>query len=368
MNKNYLIIGVLMSFLMMSSCTSSETEDDLTSKGSPAKVYLTLNTDGMTRATSISTANEKIISGGFACAFDVNDAKIGAVQSFTAYNDASQPSISTTTQATQVSVAANVSSQSTDFSSVTNRSSFEGVTTSLSNTTSNVQTYRSQDGTNLPMYGNQTFTFTSNAANPKVDLDHTVCKIELSSITWNFSYTGYAGASFVPKEVFLYNANTKCTLDGITGSIPVSGESSDASCAFNSTNTSYLSTGDISSYNQSSPTPYVFYSFPNGSTTPTKIIIKGTFTPSAGGASTVYYPIVINKLQSNTDISLDGGTTKITSHTDDSQVLKNHHYKISIIINGKGVDNVADDINSSTVKIQMNVTNWTAYDQKVTIK
>ncbi|WP_154655705.1 hypothetical protein [Xylanibacter oryzae] len=369
MNKNYLVIAVLMSVITLMSCTSSDKEDNVDPNACPAKVYLNLNTSSLTRVTTDPTNDEKTINGGYACAFDASGAKIGDVQHFDSYVSTSKPQINTTTQASQISVSANVSSAQTDFASVTKRNLFEGVTTLLANTTSNVQTYNSQDAKKLPMYGNTTLSFSNNSATPTVNLDHLVYKVQSSSISSNFSNTGYEGATFVPKEVFLYNANTTCTLDGATGSVPASGESSDASCAFTATNTSYLSSGAIASYNPATPTIYTFYAFPNTTSAPTKLVIKGTFTPSGGTAVTVYYPIVINKYQSNTRISLDGGSTYINSaQTDDSKVLMNHYYAISIVINGRGVDHVTDEINPSSATVQMLVNGWTSYQQIVTVK
>lgn len=369
MNKNYLVVALLMCILPLASCTSSDTGGNVDVNVSPAKVYLNLNTNSLTRATTDPTDDEKTITGGYASAFDANGVRIGDVQHFASYVSTSKPSINTTTQSSQISVSANVSSLITDFTSVTNRHLFEGVTTLLSNTTSNVEAYQSQDSKNLPMYGNCGLLFTDNVASPTVNLDHLVYKVQLSSISIDFSNTGYAGATFVPKEVFLYNANTACTLDGSIGSLPVSGESSDADCHFTATNTSYLSSGEISSYNPSTPSVYTFYAFPNTTSSHTKLIIKGVFTPSGGTGSTVYYPIVINKNQSNTRISHDGGSTYINSvQPDDSHVLMNHCYSISIVINGRGVDHASDEINPASATVEMLVNGWASSQQTVTIQ
>lgn len=364
MNKSHLIIAVLMLVLMLSSC-SSGSGGCIDPSACPAKVCLDLNSSSLTRATTDPTDDEKTINGGYACTFDASGAKIGDVQQFSSYASTNKPTISTTTQATQVSVSANVGSVTND---VTTRSLFEALTTSLANTTSNVQTYVSQDAKKLPMYGNATLAFADNSATPTVNLAHLVYKIVLSSIGVDFSNTANAGASFVPKEVFLYNANTTCSLDGITGTVPVSGESSDANFAFTPTDYSYLSSGAITGYNPASPTPYTFYAFSNTTSAPTKIVVKGIFTASGGTPETVYYPVIVNKLQSNTRISLDGGNTYInTPQADDSKVLMNHLYTITIVINGRGVEHATDEIDTSSAAIEMNVTGWTSSQQSVTI-
>lgn len=80
----------------------------------------------------------------------------------------------------------------------------------------------------------------------------------------------------IAKEVFLYNANTAPFMVGQVPD-PQTGENTDGTYAISSPNDfCYLSSGVITSYNESSPTPYTFYTFPNtDATTPTKIVIKG---------------------------------------------------------------------------------------------
>ncbi len=56
------------------------------------------------------------------------------------------------------------------------------------------------------------------------------------------------------------------------------------------TSTAYLGSGAISTYSG----PYYFYVFPHSSTTPTKLVIKGTFTTKSGSTYTTYYPITVN--------------------------------------------------------------------------
>lgn len=103
MNKNYLLIAVLMSVGMMTSCSSSDTEEN-TPVGNPAVVSLELNGKAMTR--SGASTDEANISGGQAAAFDASGAIVGTVQIFLTSASAT-PTINTTTQATQVSVVAN---------------------------------------------------------------------------------------------------------------------------------------------------------------------------------------------------------------------------------------------------------------------
>ena len=116
MNKNYLLLSAVLSVLLMTSCSSSDTEEN-TPVGNPAVVSLELNGKAMTR--SVASTDEANISGGQAAAFDASGAIVGSVQSFLTSASAT-PTINTTTQATQVSVVANPGSTST-FSGIVNK-------------------------------------------------------------------------------------------------------------------------------------------------------------------------------------------------------------------------------------------------------
>jgi hypothetical protein len=364
MNKNYLLIAVLMSVGMMTSCSSSDTEEN-TPVGNPAVVSLELNGKAMTR--SAATLGEATISGGQAAAFDASGAIVGTVQEFSISSTSPTPTINTTTQATQVSVVANPGSTSTFSSVIVNKTKLEEVTTDLASTTTAATTANSQDAKLLPKYGNATLTFgTDSKASPTVDMYNLVGKIKLSSIKTDFLGTGYEGATFEPKEVFLYNANTTCTFGG-TGSDPQTGEntSKDGNYSISSPNDfCYLSSGAIST----TPTSYTFYTFPNTDTTkPTKIVIKGKFTPNGKDPVLVYYPIVINRFQTGTVIKK--GETKLDKADDnDSKIVKSTSYDVSIIIKGKGMDSPDSNITPATAEITMKVKDWTDYTQEVTVK
>lgn len=350
-----------MSVGMMTSCSSSDTEEN-TPVGNPAVVSLELNGKAMTR--SAATLGEATISGGQAAAFDASGAIVGTVQNFST----STPTVNTTTQATQISVVANPGSNSV-FTGIVNKANLEAVTTDLAQTTADVKKPKNQDPTKLPKYGNTPVNFSTNAnITQSVDMYNLVGRITLSSIKTNFDGTGYAGATFVPKEVFLYNANTVCTFGG-TGSSPQTGENTDNINyeVTTPTNYCYLSSGEIASYNELSPTSYTFYTFPNTSTTtPTKIVIKGAFKPSGGSPEYVYYPITINKLQTGTTIKKDG-TDRPANDPNDSKIVQSTSYDVSITISGKGVKNPGNDITPATATITMNVKDWTEYTQAVTV-
>lgn len=362
MNKNYLLIAVLMSVGMMTSCSSSDTEEN-TPVGNPAVVSLELNGKAMTR--SGASTDEANISGGQAAAFDASGAIVGTVQIFLTSASAT-PTINTTTQATQVSVVANPGTIAS-FGSILNKGGLEAVKTDLASTATSVTAKNSQDATKLPKYGTTPVNFSTNPnINQSVDMYNLVAKIKLSSIKTDFSGTAYDGATFEPKEVFLYAANTTSTFGG-SGSDPQTGENTDKTDPYAVTNPNsfyYLSSGAISSTTDT----YTFYTFPNTSTNnPTKIVIKGAFTPKDGSSVLVYYPIVINRFQTGTVIK-KGGTQLDKADADDSKIVKSTSYDVTITIKGKGVDSPASNISPASAKITMNVKDWTEYTQDVTVK
>ncbi|BCS84439.1 hypothetical protein prwr041_03320 [Prevotella herbatica] len=213
-----------------------------------------------------------------------------------------------------------------------------------------------------------------------------VARIAINSIKISIPSTGmYAGDTFTPTEVFVYNAATSINPDGTTLSTEPSnsGESTKTSDGWtpgttmptiedNLGNYSYLSTGVISSFTdntQSSPTlattnQYYFYVFPHTATTPTKLVIKGIWHNSATSTyEVVYYPIVINHSQTGTTIT-DGSHNPLTPATD-SQIDANMQYNISAEIYAKGVSDPATNITPSAISVALTVTDWSVTNQNV---
>lgn len=372
MKRIYFFIATLIAVGAVTSCSSSDTEENPTANALPAILNLNLNAGQIISRSGASTA-EATINKGYAAAFDGNSAITGTVQSFSG----STPSINTTTQATQISVAVNQGGTSTTqfASAIKNKTDFESVTTDLASTVTTgsgkeVTDSLSQDATKLPMYGNVS-GFTLNGTTPtavSVDMHHLVAKVVLKTITMPFA-GGYASATFEPKEIFMYNTNTICSFGGASNT-PVSGESTNANCAGKAaTNYKYLSTGYIPTY--SSSTPYTFYVFPHDKTTPTKIVVKGIFkADGVNNPVTVYYPIVINKFidATTTVIKKDNGSALASADADDSKIVANTCYTITLTIKGKGMANPDTDIVPATANVTFNVVAWTDYTQDVTVQ
>jgi hypothetical protein len=302
--------------------------------------------------------------------------------------------VNTTTAAKYIAVVANAPTGY--FSGLTTLSAFMAKVADLGYTTSSdgntayaVATgVNSQTITALPMYSAVQIIGTGTlGANSTTNVTSTlirmVSRISLTNITTSFENSGaYAGATFVPKEVFIYNGNTTYDWDNTMPLTPSfqSGESTDASCVINATlpsyaylssgvatmtgtalTTSYSSTATELAYlkdgsnTTGSDNPYYFYVFPNTSssagatTNATKIVIKGLWTFNSV-TSTMYYPILINHAQTGTTITGTPGT--------DTQVAPNTRYAMKAVIRSIGVASPASNIDPASIALTISVSAW----------
>ncbi|WP_238312007.1 hypothetical protein [Segatella paludivivens] len=394
MNKNYLLIAVLMSIGMMTSCSSSDTEGNPT-VGNPAVVNLNLGIKG-TRASSASalpTSSNTLTGEGTVNAF--MSGLFDANSSTVTINTASATSITTTTQARKIYVAANTVNSDADkalFAACTSTTDFLGLKADLSYTTSDKgkdnsarNTVNSQQMTGLPMFGKDENCFasfaTSNTSSVTVNLSRLVARIDLNSLKSAFaSTTTYPNASFTVHEIFMYNVNDVCTYGGTASqnaALTESGttgkcEQTDAHGIINAslTNYAYLSSGALTNAGTgtgtdadpvvylTSTTPYYFYVFPHSSTNPTKLVIKGLFKTSSGDAGTeLYYPIIINDAAMSTN-----------SITNSDVLTANNIYQVSVTLKGRGVTDPSQNITPATATVNFAVTGWTANPQTVVIQ
>jgi len=401
MRINRLLIAGIVSVGLLTSCASDEESSGGTS--SPATINLSLTTvtragGAATGATAIPTdgggsigTNEGVVNHVYVGVFD--NANYRMTTNVTDYDyNASGQSITTTTKAKNIYVAANIpaaiaatyntttAKTLTLFQSLVQDLSYTTSTNGLSNTAAN--TVNSQSATGLPMFGSATLDFTKTTVS--VPLTRAVARVALTKLATAFTGTSYDGATFIPKEVFMYNVNDKYTWGTGLGSssvTTVTGESTDksttnmaalASSASNS-NFFYLSSG-LTAYTSSSsdqtyidPTktpadnPYFFYVFPHDATSPTKLVVKGVFTLN-GTSEVMYYPIVVNKFLDAASTTFSGGVT-----THDSQVSQNTCYGINLTIKGRGVDDPSKDIVPATVTLNMTVNAWSTSSEDMTV-
>ena len=292
----------------------------------------------------------------------------------------------TTPAASKVLVTANApegwfDGQST-LSGFTGRAADLAYTTdAVGNSKSSAGTADSQQCTSLPMYG--TLTFLTGESTKTVEggivLSRMVARIALGRILTDL--TGlYAGASFIPEEVFLYNANTSCNWDGTYTASLVSGESTTSSTSASGVTTltfypneaSFLSTGKSTftadAVKGTLSSPLYFYVFPNGATTPTKLVIKGIWKDDAGldASVVVYYPVIVNHSQRGTTL-VSGGVTYAdgADYAKDKTVEGNVQYSLGATIHSKGVTSLSQEVSPSAVSLTVSVGAWSTTSQEV---
>ena len=383
-----LLIALMLSMSLFSSCAREEggaTDDS-------AVIRLSLGT-GATKTNAVLPAdnggtvgqNEGKINNVCVGIFDSSDNMITLYE----YTYSGTVNIVTRTTAKNILIAANVPKGA--FSGVTTRTGFLNKVQNLSYTTSadglsnsNKTVASSQTLTALPMYTSTTLSSSltpSSTSSQSLTLSRVVSRVVLKSLSTNFGSTvGFANATFVPREIFMYNVNDQYQWNGTSSSsgTNLSGEitsgSPGALTASSSSNTGYLSNGLLNSmagvagtntYLSTSSNPYFFYVFPNGATTPTKLIIKGIFYPKGATESTgevMYYPIIISHSQTGTTIKDTDGHTYVdgAAFSKDSQIAANTSYDLSITIQGRGVSTVSQDIMPSSATVTMTVANWTS--------
>ena len=382
-----LLIALMLSMSLFSSCACEE--DASTDDSAVIRLSLAM---GATKTNATIPAdnggtvgqNEGKINNVCVGIFDSSDNIITLYQ----YTYSGTVNIVTRTTAKNILIAVNVPKGT--FSGVTTRTGFLNKVQNLSYTTSadglsnsNKTVASSQTLTALPMFASTTLSSSltaSSTSSQSLTLSRVVSRVVLKSLSTNFGSTvGFANATFVPREIFMYNVNDQYQWNGTSSSsgTNLSGEitsgSPGALTASSSSNTGYLSSGLLSSmtgvagtntYLSTSNNPYFFYVFPNGATTPTKLIIKGIFYPKGATESTgevMYYPIIINHSQIGTTIKDTDGHTYVdgAAFSKDSQIAANTSYDLSITIQGRGVSSASQDITPSSATVTMTVASWT---------
>ena len=403
MKINKLFIAGIATIGILASCVNDQEVTQNTSGKDLVKVSLQLATGtATTRAVGALPTNTDV-TGTDAKESKINRVCVGIfkedgttvkIYETTSFNtlvdDPTKVGVSfnTTTDAKSVIIAANAPEGW--FKNVANKDDFIVQTAGLAYTTSSDGTSCTaqnstigQQSTALPMYsGEETLTgTTSMTTNTPITLTRMVARVAITSITTNFDAAGlYYGASFTPTEVFMYKANTSCNWAAWTTSSPSSlqtGESTTPTgteinketkptVAESPTDYSYLSTGAISSFTSGAlSSPYYFYVFPNSASTPTKLVIKGTWFYNSK-YSVVYYPIIINHAQLGTTFGADNPSIPVG--TTDSQVAANTQYSLTATIKGKGVSSPGSDITPAAISLTVSVNPWNTTSQDVTFE
>jgi len=223
--------------------------------------------------------------------------------------------------------------------------------------------------TNLPMSGqgvnaslSNTITLTSGATTAvSVELKRLVSRVSIAKVTNSFDGTGlYAGSTFTPTEIFLYQAKTSSNW-AVGAIVPATSGSGQGESGVLANNVSYLGEA-VSDYTIATglfANPYYFYTFDNNSATaPTKLVIKGTYTDKNSVSKTVYYPIIINKAQAGTTLYKDGTDVSSAYSTYTGFIERNNRYSLTATIKGPGSTGPDVDINPADISLTVSVAAW----------
>lgn len=359
MKHTLYISSLLAACMLLFSCAVDNSAIPENGSSKSAVVNISLSTGADTRSNgtlptdkgSVVGSNEGVLNHICVGLFDANDKLVTLYE----YNYSGNENVPTRTDAVKMLVFANVPVGA--FAGKYVLSDFYTVAQDLGYTTSadgktktGVTTANSQSMTSLPMMSDvQALDWGSGTTlSPTVTLNRLVARVALTSISYSFSGS-YSGCTFTPTEVFMYNASNQLTN---WNTKTVSGSVSGENIAGNA-NTVYLGSGTISSF--SSTSPYYFYVFPNSNTTsPTKLVIKGTFKTKSGTTYTTYYPITVNSSSATGNI-----ISTITGGTGDSKISANTTYGLSATISGTGVNSVSDALTSTSITVTTSVDNFT---------
>lgn len=230
--------------------------------------------------------------------------------------------------------------------------------------------------TSLPMFGEGVIAADDPTGfKTNVTVNHSVAKVSIGNISVAFDVNGaYANATFTPEEIFLLNSpqTTYYNCDANTSTFVASpvfltGENAPASstltkAAYIGTGASAISTTPLAGTASFAAKSY-FYTNPNTSTTPTKLIIRGSFKADASTEPiSCYYPVIINHAQTGT--TKDGSTT-YTPDGADSYVLAGKDYQISVTIKSIGNNDPNKDITPASLAVTLTVSDFTPVTQNV---
>src|SRR5574344_56810 len=217
-----------MSVGMMTSCSSSDTEETNVNRGTvPATVTLKFMTsNGLTRTSgAIPTSTtfgegENAVSTCVVGVFDAapttensNDANTVTLVKETEAITKEKLEISTNTSAKYVYMAANINHDDVTAALSTRLAKFKTITCNL-NETKNTDG-NGQETTKLPMSGGGAITYdaqNTTSGTGSIILSRLVARVALSSLKTDFSSNPIG--SFQPTEIFMYNVNDQCTLAG----------------------------------------------------------------------------------------------------------------------------------------------------------
>ncbi|MCD8182834.1 MAG: fimbrial protein [Bacteroides sp.] len=364
--KNYLWAVLTMATLSLSACGSDENEEPKLPQGQ-AKLELTLKGTAMTKATGAALPTSEDNISRIAVAIFNSDGTVNVIQEFAVAN-INDPVTVNCLQGTECTGLVVANAPTGTFAGVATKTDFIGKTVDLSQIQASGNA-NVQDAENLPMSGeimvsnSNTFTIGAATVTASAEVSRLVARVAITNIKTAFDPNGqYSAATFKIKKIFLHNAASQSTV-GIgtpTTSTPVTGQTTGTN--------NYLQdvvSPDLDITSNACTTPYWFYTFatPAGgvNSTPTKLVVFGEFDADGTGtaATDVYYPIVVNKLQTGTTIN-DGSSniSSAGSGKGDMTIARNTRYNLTATIKGKGVANPNMNIDPATISPTVTVANW----------
>ena len=388
--KTYqVLLAGILSIGLLASCASDEKNEPSPSKGTTKTLTISLNGAGtrvsdITSDPGLATPNpESAINNAVIAITDGTTGNIKSMQKATmgtsGGNTTASVSVSSINTSTDsVLVAVNVPSNFL-YSGITKNTDFHKLTAGIDNALSSTSTFgtlgNAETGYYLPMYGSGTITSSGSNYAANVNVYHLVAKITLSSLKEAFDASGaFSGATFTPTEVFMFNVPEKLCYDYdttpwlVTPTAWYQGESSKNGDG--DYYKEYLGTGvfspALSALSTSAETfatgstSLFFYTIPNNGSISkdTRLIIKGTFKANVSATGVpVYYPISINHGGTGTT-----GAT-ITNGGADKCVYPNRNYNLTVVIKGRGNDNVNDPVDPQSLAATLTVQPFTAVTQ-----
>ena len=386
---NHLISALIMAAMTagFASCSSSD-EPSSVSDNTPKELTLTImSTKPVTKAALTSTSaptetQEKTINRITVGIFNSDGSKVRTIQEFsdgtTTESEATAGSgkfynpgngsatvkVVTTQMADNDKVAIAINAPTNKFKGVQTLTDFKAKSITADEAIAN--STASPVATNIPMYGQAAATGSGTTFTADVTVKHLTAKVTLESLSVNFDANGpYSAATFTPTEIFLYSVPDGLQFDDwnpyITPSSYLTGETGKAGVKEYLSSESITPGTDLTGTN-SMPGNYYFYTTPNKNTgnNKTKLVIKGNFKKNSSdtSGSVVYYPVKLNS-----KVSADGTHSPAEPSTKEYQVYPNKNYKCSVTIKTIGSSDPSVDIDPTTAKITIDVTDFEAVDQ-----
>ena len=364
---------------LASSCSG---EDESAGRNMAKTALLRLNVSGTgaasTRATAAAlpeneSAVHRLAIGLFYADGSVNTIVESAVESGGTAGTLAVKDILCSPGVCDVIVIANVPEGT--FAGVQTKNEFVGKNVSLVQTVRNGQ----QASDLLPMSGISEQPVTLEAGktvSASINLSRLVTRISISSIRSAFSLN-YAGATFMLDRIFLCNAleASRVSPGDVTQTMPANPAWLHGGMTSEQPDGSFLWTeGAGFLLNDVTPSegilitsdeytvPYWFYAFANNdAANRTKLVLSGYFDPDGSvGPKTpvyVYYPIVVNRLQTGTIITPSGSVSQ--DGTGDGTIVRNRDYRIKAVIKGDGEPTPGTEVVPSNLELTVSVDDWT---------